>query len=139
MRFPKFIVSALENAIYVLKGKKSRGEAAKDMAADIGTAGMVSGAVAFGVGLASTTVAGPAILAAAPVIGIVGMGIYGHSAYQRFKVALQDDDISPLTALPLYFHVECDDCDPGQACIELYATEVAFPFAHSRNGESPLA
>ena len=129
-------VSITENVIYVVKGKKSREQAAKDTAKNVGKAGLLGGAVVAGITVASSLGAAPILATAAPTVGAVGMSIFGISAFRRIKHAMQEPKSSinsrPPTSdtLPLFFHAACQKCGSNCSCYELFAAELS---AYSEN------
>ena len=118
-----------------MKGKKSRKEAAKDTAKNVGKAGIAGGIVMVGVTTAATLGAASILANVAPVIGVAGAGVYGISAFQRIKHALQepnsantlneDAELLSFDTLTLYFHERCQDCESDRSCYEQFAAEVS--------------
>lgn len=124
-------VSVIENSIHVVKGNKSREQAAKDTAKNVGKAGIVGGVVGAGITVATAFGAAPILATAAPVVVPVGIGIFAFSAAQRIKHAAQeperDNNSAPLPSdtLPLFFHAECQECGNNCSCYEQFAAEVS--------------
>ncbi|MCH7625469.1 MAG: hypothetical protein IIC83_06060 [Chloroflexi bacterium] len=124
-------VSITENVIYVIKGKKSREQAAIDTAKNVGKAGIVGGTVVAGITVATSLGAAPILAAAAPVLGAVGAGLFGISAFRSIRHAMQETENSkssrplPSDTLPLFFHAACQECVNDCSCFELFAAEVS--------------
>ncbi len=121
-------VSLAENGINVSRGKKTREEAFKDTGKDMATAGVTGGVVAAGTTVAISLGAGPALLAAGPVLVPVGVGLFAISAGNRIWRAWQDN----LARVELSFHSTCPDCEPGEDCyaaftewVSAYGTSIA--------------
>ena len=115
-------VSAIEGAIHVAKGKRSRGEAAKETASNTARAGIAGGVTAAGVTMVTAFGAGPALAAIYPVVVPVSAALLGYRAYRRIRGAAQD---SPhLKPVPLYFHASCPECTGNQTCAEMFTTKM---------------
>ena len=119
----ELLVSGAEGTVRVAKGKRSRGEAAKDAAVNSIKAGLVGGGVTAGVVVIAAFGAGPALSAVTPVLVPLGIGVYGVSAYRRIKDAAKDDE--PLERMALYFHANCAKREDYVSCFEVFAAEVS--------------
>ena len=120
-------VSAIENGIHVAKGRKSKKEAIKDTVKDTGKAGAVGGIVAGGIAALSAVGAGAIIAPAAPVLAVAGTGMFAISAIRRIGKAIKEDADSEVAmqSMQLYFHAECNDCDPISSCYDAYVEVVS--------------
>ena len=114
-------VSLTENGINVFRGKKTRKEAAKDTSKDVVMAGAVGGAMGAGTTAAIALGAGPAIVAAGPVLIPVGVAIFALSTGYRIHRAWKDG----LTRIELNFHANCAECDHNSTCYQDYAEWVS--------------
>ena len=114
-------VSLVENGINVSRGKKTREEALKDTGKNVTTAGVAGGAVAAGTTVAISLGAGPALLAAGPVLVPVGVCLFAISAGNRIWRAWQDN----LARVELSFHSTCPDCEPVENCYAAFTEWVS--------------
>lgn len=120
-------VSAIENGIHVSKGRKSKKDAVKDTAKDVGKAGIVGGITAGGIAVAGALGFGAILAPAAPVLAVAGVGVFTFSAIRRIGGAMKDDVEGDVAAqsIPLYFHAECDDCETSVSCYDAYVTDIS--------------
>ena len=121
-------ISAAVNGIHYGKGRKSRDDAVKSVAADTAKAGAVGASV--GAGMAIVVAAGGgAILAPITLpMAVVGGSIFAVSSAFRIRRALVDEpkDDGGLEAAwaALAFHVECVECDTGELCHDAFLRSV---------------
>jgi hypothetical protein len=128
-------VSALENAIHVVKGRQSRERGAKEAAKDVGKAGVAGAVVAGTVTVAAAAGAGPAVAAASPVLVPVGLGLYGYSSVRRVHRAMTEEI---LASVQLRFHAQCAECGDGQlgaSCYAKFASDVSCDENYDRRLE----
>ena len=120
-------VSIAENTIRVMKGKKTKEDAAKDVAKDVGKAGIAGGIVAGGATVTVAMGAGPLMATAAPVVGAVGLGVFAFSSAWRIRRAIVDgpDDRS-LSWVHLRFHAEHRDSEDSISCYDAFAAAVGL-------------
>ncbi len=118
-------VSIAENTIHVMKGKKAKGDATKDVAKDVGKAGVAGGVVAGGMTVVAAMGAGPLITVAAPIVGTVGLGVFAFSSAWRIRRAIVGgpDGLS-LSWVHLRFHAEHRDSEDGISCYDAFAAAV---------------
>ncbi len=121
-------ISTAENVIFVRKGKKTRGDAAKSVAKDTAKAGAVGAAVGAGM-IVVVAVGGGVVLAPiAMPIAVVGGSIYAVSSVFRIRRALGDEpsDDGGLEAAcaALAFHVECAECESSELCHDAFLRSV---------------
>ena len=114
-------VSLVENGINVSRGKKTREEALKDTGKDVATAGVAGGVAVAGTTVAISLGAGPALLAAGPVLVPVGVSLFAISTGNRMWRAWQDN----LERVELGFHSTCPDCEPSENCYAAFAEWVS--------------
>ena len=118
-------VSVAENAIHVMKGRKTKEDAAKDVAKDVGKAGLAGGVVAGGLTVVVAMGAGPLMATASPVVGVVGFGIFGFSSARRIRCAIVDGpDDGGLSFVYLRFHTKRSDSEVSISCYDAFAASV---------------
>ena len=117
-------VSTLENGIHCARGRKSRGEATKDTAMDVGKAAALGGAMATGITVAGALGGGPFIATTAPVAVPLGLGLFALSSAQRIGSAMAHD-ADALVSTHLRFHTACEICETGVSCYDAFATAVS--------------
>ena len=85
------VVSLGENMIYVYKGARTREDALKNVGEDVLTRVAVGAVGGFGISVAVSLGAGPALATAAPVLVTIGGSLYAISTYRRIKTALDSE------------------------------------------------
>ena len=122
-------ISAAVNGIHYGKGRKSREEAVKSVAADTAKAGITGAAVGGGMVIVVAAGGGAILAPIALPLAIVGGSIFAVSSAFRIGRALSDEpkDDGGLEAAwaALAFHVECVECDTGELCHDAFLRDVA--------------
>ena len=121
-------ISAAVNGIHYGKGRKSREEAVKSVAADTAKAGITGAAVGGGMVIVVAAGGGAILAPIALPMAVVGGSIFAVSSAFRIGRALSDEpkDDGELEAAwaALAFHVECTECDSTELCHDAFLNSV---------------